>query len=42
MNEAAFFDVLEQWRVGNGCVGFEAIGRHGWLRKFQGARIEVW
>ena len=40
LDDAAFLRVLDQWRVGNGCVGFEAIGRHGWLRKFPAARAE--
>jgi hypothetical protein len=40
MNNDAFFDVLNQWRIAHRCVGFEAIGRHGWLRKFKGARVE--
>jgi len=40
MNDAAFFAALDQWRRGNKCVGFEAIGRHGWLRRYSQARIE--
>lgn len=40
MAEDEFFRVLDIWRTGHGCIGFEAIGRHGWLRKFPGARAE--
>lgn len=40
MDSDAFFAELDRWRVGHGGVGFEAIGRHGWLRKFPSARIE--
>lgn len=40
MNEGAFFDLMEAWRVMHGCIGFEAIGRHGWLRRFPDARVE--
>lgn len=39
MNDDAFLSVMEAWRVGNRCIGFEAIGRHGWLKKFP-ARVE--
>lgn len=39
-DDDAFFDVLDTWRDRNGCVGFEAIGRHGWLRKFPNATVE--
>lgn len=39
MDDAAFFDVLDTWRDRNGCIGFEAIGRHGWLKKYPG-RVE--
>lgn len=40
MDDDAFFDVLDRWREGSGCVGFEVVGRQGWLRKFPEARIE--
>lgn len=40
MDDDAFFDVLDRWRQANGCVGFEAVGRHGWLRRFPEARVE--
>lgn len=30
---------LDRWRVLHKCRGFEAIGRHGWLRKFP-AQVE--
>lgn len=39
-DENAFFDVINRWRERNRCVGFEAIGRHGWLRKFPKAVVE--
>lgn len=39
-NDGAFFDVMDRWREANGCVGFEAIGRHGWLRKYPRATVE--
>jgi hypothetical protein len=40
LNDMAFFDLLNRWRVGNRCIGFEAIGRHGWLRRAPSARVE--
>jgi hypothetical protein len=40
MNDDAFFDILNDWRRMHKCVGFEAIGRHGWLRRCAGARVE--
>ena len=40
LNDDAFFDLLDAWRTANKCVGFEAIGRHGWLRRIEGARVE--
>lgn len=40
MDDEGFFQVLNRWREDNRCVGFEAIGRHGWLHKFPGARVE--
>ena len=39
-DEAEFFEVMNRWRELNRCIGFEAIGRHGWLRKFPKARVE--
>lgn len=36
----AFFDMMNRWREQNRCVGFEAIGRVGWLRKFPDAGAE--
>lgn len=39
-DDAAFYDVMDSWRERNGCVGFEAIGRHGWLRKYKNATVE--
>jgi len=40
MEMDAFLATMDHWRKANGCVGFEAIGRHGWLRKFPGMRAE--
>ena len=40
MDDEGFFAVLDEWRRAHDCAGFEAIGRHGWLKKFPGARIE--
>ena len=34
-----FYEALNRWRLIQHCRGFEAIGRHGWLRKFP-AQIE--
>ena len=39
-DENAFFHAMNRWRELNQCRGFEAIGRHGWLRKFPDARVE--
>lgn len=39
LDNEAFFEALNRWRETNRCVGFEAIGRHGWLRKYP-ARVE--
>lgn len=38
-DDSGFYSLMDRWREANGCVGFEAIGRHGWLRKFP-ARVE--
>jgi hypothetical protein len=38
LNDQAFFDLMNRWRIGNRCIGFEAVGRHGWLRRFPTAR----
>jgi hypothetical protein len=40
LNTRAFFDQLEMWRKMHGCRGFEAIGRHGWLRRVPSASPE--
>ena len=40
MDESAFFEMMDQWREQHGCVGFEAIGRHGWLKRFPEAKVE--
>ena len=39
-DDEQFFSQMDRWRERNECVGFEAIGRHGWLRRFPRARIE--
>jgi hypothetical protein len=39
-DDQGFFEVMNRWREQNGCVGFEAIGRHGWLRRFPRAKVE--
>ena len=39
-DDNAFFEIMDLWRERNGCVGFEAVGRHGWLRKFPSAKVE--
>lgn len=33
-------DALEKWRVMHGCIGFEIIGRMGWLRRVPGMQFE--
>ena len=40
MDLNAFCDTLNRWRHANKCIGFEAIGRHGWLKVFPGLRTE--
>lgn len=39
MDMDAFVETLDRWRIANGCVDFEWIGRHGWLRVFPWARV---
>jgi Zn ribbon nucleic-acid-binding protein len=39
MDMEAFVETLDRWRVANGCVDFEFIGRHGWLRVFPWAKV---
>lgn len=39
-DDGGFYALMDRWREANRCVGFEAIGRHGWLRKFPGAKVE--
>lgn len=39
MDIDAFVETLDRWRVKNGCVDFEWIGRHGWLKIFPWARV---
>ena len=38
--QAAWFNLLDGWRKAHGAIGFEATGRHGWLRRVPGARAE--
>ena len=39
MEMEAFVETLDRWRIANGCVDFEWIGRHGWLRVFPWAKV---
>ena len=39
MDKRAFVEVLDRWRLSNGCRDFELIGRHGWVRVFPWARV---
>jgi len=39
-DEEGFHHVMDNWRVHHNCVGFEAIGRHGWLKRFPEAKVE--
>jgi hypothetical protein len=40
MDIQAFVDLLDRWRRDNKCLGFEWIGRHGWLKHFPDAKVE--
>lgn len=40
MDDDGFYAVMDQWRHQNGAAGFEAIGRHGWLKRFPTAKVE--
>lgn len=40
MDIDSFVRVLDGWRRANKCLGFEWIGRHGWLKHFPDARTE--
>lgn len=40
MDIQAFVNTLDHWRIAHKCIGFEWIGRHGWLRHFPDARTE--
>lgn len=40
MDIDSFVEMLNRWRADNKCVGFEWIGRHGWLKHFPDARTE--
>jgi hypothetical protein len=40
LDNDGYFETISKWRDDNGCRGFEAIGRHGWLRRFPGFRVE--
>lgn len=39
-DDEQFFEMMDRWRERNGCVGFEAVGRVGWLRRFPKAFAE--
>lgn len=40
MDIQSFVETLNHWRKANQCLGFEWIGRHGWLKHFPDARVE--
>lgn len=40
MDIQSFVDTLDHWRIASGAIGFEWIGRHGWLKHFPDARVE--
>lgn len=40
MDMRLFGETLDHWRHAHGCIGFEAIGRHGWLKRFPRLRTE--
>lgn len=40
MDKDAFVETLDRWRIQHNCVGFEAIGRHGWTRIFPWLKVE--
>ena len=40
LDYVSLYDTLSKWRDANGCRGFEALGRPGWLRKFPEFRVE--
>lgn len=40
MDVDGFLHCILEWAEAHGCVGLEAVGRHGWLRKFPEARAE--
>lgn len=39
MDMDAFLETLDRWRIANGCVEFELVGRPGWARVFPWARM---
>lgn len=40
MDVQGFYDLLVDWAKRHRCAGFEAVGRHGWLRRVPNARVE--
>lgn len=40
MDIQAFVNTLDHWRVAHGCVGFQWIGRSGWLKHFPDAKVD--
>lgn len=40
MDGEMFLNHLDEWRQNSGAIGFEAIGRHGWMKRFPDAKIE--
>lgn len=40
MDIQAYVDTLDHWRSAHGCLGFEWIGRAGWMKHFPDATME--
>ena len=40
IDDDLFFNALEEWRLANGCRGYEGCGRHGWLRRLKMVKME--
>lgn len=40
MDNGRFHDVIDEWRQGHDAIGFEVVGRHGWLKHFPGLKVE--
>jgi len=37
---AAFMEKLDEWRCASNAIGFEAVGRMGWLKRYPGLKCE--